>query len=167
MGWVGCTASGIAFLKKYRYALFVVAAGILLLLFSGQENNTTDIPDLSTEIIQPTMEDSLARILCLIEGAGRVEVLLTPMRGAETLYQTDEDVSSGERSSDRRRNTVLITGDGRTETGLIRQVNPPTYRGAVIVCQGAGNSRVRLAVVQAVSSVTGLTSDRITVLKMK
>jgi len=41
------------------------------------------------------------------------------------------------------------------------------YRGAVVVCQGGDNASVRLAVVEAVSNATGLTSDRITVLKMK
>jgi len=36
-----------------------------------------------------------------------------------------------------------------------------------VVCQGADRAGVRLAVVDAVKSVTGLSSDRITVLKMK
>lgn len=167
MDWVSHTASGIGFLKKYRYALLVVAAGILLLTLPGHETKSDVTPDPKPSESQQSLEESLARILCMIEGAGRVEVLLTPARGAETIYQTDEDVSSGEHSADKRRDTVLITGDGRLETGLIKQVNPPIYQGAVVVCQGAGDSQVRLAVVQAVKSVTGLTSDKITVLKMK
>ena len=53
------------------------------------------------------------------------------------------------------------------ETGLIKQVNPPKYLGALIVCQGADDPSVRLAVSQAVASVTGISTDRISVLKMK
>jgi len=49
----------------------------------------------------------------------------------------------------------------------VQQVNPPTYLGAVIVCQGADSASVRLAIVSAVGSVTGLSTDKITVLKMK
>ena len=55
----------------------------------------------------------------------------------------------------------------RNETGLIRQIIPPVYRGAVVLCQGAENANIRLQIVEAVKSVTGLSSDHITVLKMK
>ena len=55
----------------------------------------------------------------------------------------------------------------RTETGLVRQTLEPIYRGAVVLCDGADQSGVRLAIVNAVSSVTGLGADRICVLKRK
>lgn len=168
MDWIGYTNAGITVLRKYRYALLVIVAGILLLVIPGDESKSDNGSiSISTQEIQPTLEESLAQILCMIDGAGKVEVLLTPARGEETIYQTDNTVSSGEHSADKRSDTVLITGDGRIETGLIQQINPPVYQGAVIVCQGAGDPQVRLAVVQAVRSVTGLTSDKITVLKMK
>ena len=38
--------------------------------------------------------------------------------------------------------------------------------GVVVVCQGAENARVRLDIIRAVSSYTGFTSDKITILKM-
>ena len=41
-----------------------------------------------------------------------------------------------------------------------------TEHGAVIVCEGAEDPQVRLALLQAVRSYTGLASDRITILKM-
>ena len=37
--------------------------------------------------------------------------------------------------------------------------------GAVVVCQGAGSSGVRLAVTEAVAALTGLPADRITVVQ--
>ena len=43
----------------------------------------------------------------------------------------------------------------------------PVYQGAVVVCQGAGNSQVRLTVIDAVSVLTGLSSDKISVVKWK
>lgn len=168
MDWIAYTSNAMSFLKKYRYALLLVAAGILLLTLPSQESGAdAATSQMTSQEAKPTLDQTLSRVLSMIEGAGKVEVLLTPATGEETIYQTDDTVSSGERSSDQRRDTVLITGEGRMETGLVRQVNPPIYQGAVIVCQGAGNPNVRLAVVQAVKSVTGLTSDRITVLKMK
>ena len=43
----------------------------------------------------------------------------------------------------------------------------PTYQGALVVCDGAERASVRLAVTQAVSSLTGLGSNKIAVVKMK
>ena len=99
----------------------------------------------------------LERILSAVAGAGRVSVLLTEVAGGETVYQTQGEDGD----------TVLLTGSTRGETALVRRVDPPVYRGAVVVCQGGDNAAVRLAVVQAVMAVTGLNAQRITVLKMK
>ena len=115
----------------------------------------------------PELQDSLADILSRIAGAGKVEVLLTEAAGEQICYQTDEDISTGENASDMRRETVLVTNADREETGLVKQVNPPTYLGAIVLCQGADNATIRLSIVEAVMSVTGLSSDRITVLKMQ
>ena len=109
------------------------------------------------------LEQSLEILLSELAGAGRVRVLLTEQQGAQTVYQTDDVITE----SEHRKDTVLVTDDHRSESGLIQQVRSPVYRGAVVLCQGAGNAQVRLAVVEAVKCATGLSSDHITVLKMK
>ena len=80
---------------------------------------------------------------------------------------TDDDITYAENSRDTRKKTVVVTGSSREETGLVSQLLPPTYRGAVILCQGADNAQVRLSIVEAVSNATGLSTDKISVLKMK
>ena len=92
--------------------------------------------------------------------------MLTVAAGEKIVYQTDEDISGGENVTTRIE-TVIVTGTDRAQTGLIQQVNPPTYLGAIVVCQGADRPAIRLAIVEAVSKVTGLGSDKISVLKMK
>lgn len=168
MDWTELIKTGISYLKKYRYALALVLVGIILITFPGK-NQAEQIPVAteSNEELQPELEDTLCGILSLIDGVGKVDVLLTKAQGEDVIYQTDDDVSSGAQSTDHRSDTVLITGSERMETGLVKQVNPAIYRGAVVVCQGAGDPSVRLAIVDAVKCVTGLTSDKITVLKMK
>lgn len=42
-----------------------------------------------------------------------------------------------------------------------------SHSGAVVLCDGAGNAAVRLAVTNAVASYTGLGCDKIQVMKMK
>ena len=135
--------------------------GIGLMLLPNQKTEMsapmavkTDAEDFSADLEQ---------ILTQIYGVGRVKVMLTQAEGEITVYQEDID-----RSSDSvREDTVLVSGDTRQEMGLVRQVIPPKYLGAVIVCQGGDRASVQLSVVEAVSAVTGLTTDRITVLKMK
>jgi stage III sporulation protein AG len=103
----------------------------------------------------------------MIRGAGKVQVLLTVAAGEEYLYQTNSDISTSANGSEARTDTVTVTDSQRNDTGLLRQVNPPVYLGAVVVCQGADRAEVRLAIVEAVSTYTGLGADRISVLKMK
>ena len=168
MDWVAFGDRGMVFIKKYRFVILAVVAGLLLMNVSGRDASKENTLNTEVEVqSQPSLEDSLAQILSMLNGAGRVEVLLTEAQGEEILYQTDEKISSNEQSHDMDRDTVLISQDNRTQTGLIRQHIGPVYRGAVIVCEGADHAAVRLSVVEAVMSVTGLTSDKITVLKMK
>ena len=116
----------------------------------------------------PTSQaEALEEILAQISGVGKVRVLLTEAAGAETVYQTDEDRSTSSDSQSLRTETVIITDSDREAHGLVRSVTPPVYLGAIIVCQGGDNPTIRLSIVEAVSNVTGISSDRITVLKMK
>jgi len=168
MDWTEFINAGTSLLKKYRYALVIVLTGIILLTIPDKKAEDANvITSEPTKTVQPGLEESLCAILSLIDGAGKTEVLLTQAQGEQILYQADEDISSGSHSTEQRRDTVLITGDNRMETGLVKQVISPQYRGAVVVCQGAEDPKVCLAIVEAVMCVTGLTSDRIMVLKMK
>ena len=168
MDWVTNKRTVLDFLKKYRLVIIVLLAGILLLVFpDGEKKKEESMPVSTEESLQESLQDSLEEILSQISGAGKVSVLLTQAAGKETIYQIDENTSAENGGSSSHRQTVLISGTGREETGLVRQVKEPTYLGAIIVCQGADNAAVRLAVVEAVRSATGLTTDRISVLKMK
>lgn len=164
MDWVTLRSRGKELVKKYRYVLLVVLAGLLLMALPDGKNAKADPEPAAAETeSRQDLQTDLEEILSQIQGAGMVRVLLTQREGEQTVYQTDEDsASSGVRSE-----TVLLNGADRSQTGLVQQVNPPTYLGAVIVCQGADSASVRLAIVAAVGSVTGLSTDKITVLKMK
>jgi len=153
--------------KKYKYALLVLLLGVVLLLIPTGEETAPEVVATQAQSEAPSMEEQLAQILSTIDGAGEVRVMLTVAAGEEVLYQTNDSNSVSQEGSDCRSDTVIVTDSDRSETGLIRQVNPPLYRGAIIVCQGADNPSVRLFVTEAVSKITGLGTDKISVLKMK
>ena len=50
---------------------------------------------------------------------------------------------------------------------MVVQTMEPTFMGAIIAAEGADQASVRLDLVNAVSSLTGLGADRITVIKLK
>ena len=158
------------FLKKYRYAAIVLVIGIALMVFpvpSGDNRENVEEKQTVPAELSISVEDRLEKILSQIDGAGRVEVMLTIAFGEEKLYQYDEDTSVSDTANSIRKTVVTVTDSQRNETGLIRQINPPVYMGAVIICQGAENPTIKLAIVDAVSKATGLGANEISVLKMK
>lgn len=152
-------------LEKYKYLVLVVLIGVVLMLLPTQSGSKEETAQQRTEQRQESnISQQLADILGKINGVGKVEVMLTQASGEQTIYQTDD--SAGDSGSGRQ-DTVIITDQNRGQSGLVLQVNAPKYRGAIVVCQGADSATVRLAVVDAVSKVTGLDSSRISVVKMK
>ena len=105
-------------------------------------------------------------MLSKVHGAGNVEVMLNVSQGEKTIYQVDEDLSEGDSSSSSQTQTVILSDSQRNEYGLVQQINPPTYLGAIVLCQGADDPVVKLALVDAVSKITGLNANQISILKM-
>ena len=153
---------------KYKYALIILLVGLVLLWLPGKNTDTAQTQPITPQPTQmASKQDALAEILQSIQGAGRVKVLLSTASGEETIYQTDSDITTATDNQTTRIDTVIVTDSQRNENGLIRQINPPVYLGAVVVCDGADNATVRLAITQAVAKITGLGADAICVLKMK
>ncbi len=156
------------FFRKYRYVLLVLAIGLVFMVFPGrkEQDNTMQTQTEVTVKSQPDITDELTKILGQIEGAGKVQVMLTVSVGQTTVYQYDEDAANGD-SGSIHRDTVIVTDGNRAQSGLVERVDPPKYQGAIVVCDGADRAVVRYGIIEAVSKVTGLSTDRISVLKMK
>ena len=154
-----------ALLGKYKYPILVALVGLGLMLLPSEQEATEPVEP--PRAVECSLEERLEALLGRIEGAGQVSVLLTEKEGSQTLYQTDSQTDADDSGSRRTDGTVLIEDENRTESGLVRQTLGPVYRGAVILCQGADDPSVKLAVVEAVRCVTGLGADQISVQKMK
>ena len=154
-----------ALFGKYKYPILVALVGLGLMLLPSEQEPTEPVEP--PRAVERSLEEKLEALLGRIEGAGQVSVLLTEKEGSQTLYQTDSQTDADESGSRRTDDTVLVEDENRTESGLVRQTLGPVYRGAVILCQGADDPTVKLAVVEAVRCVTGLGADQISVQKMK
>ena len=156
----------IAYTGKYKYILLILMVGLLMMLMPAktESDNATLPPKIEKEA---ELSEQLEQILSGISGAGKVKVMLSVLQGEEVLYQTDTTVTNKGENQDERIQTVLITDSQRNEIGLVYQKNPPVYRGAIILSEGADDPVVKLEIVDAVMKVTGLGANRISVLKMK
>ena len=155
------------FIKKYRYAVLVLLIGVgLMLIPMKTEQKKTETVSLPSESYEQRLSEDLSKILSQIEGAGKVQVLLTISESEKTVFQTNINEAKGETGTSKW-DTVIITDADRNQSGMIQQVISPVYQGAIIVCQGAEKASVRLAIVEAVSNITGLGADKISVEKMK
>jgi len=144
-------------LGKNKLLLLALAAGLVLLLVpfgSGKEEKSET--DLTAPVF--SLKDEEARLkeqLEKISGAGRVSVLLSVGGSASR-----ELAQSGDET------LVVSSGSGKGEEVVVLYYVNPEYTGAVIVCDGASSSSVRLEITRAVASFTGLSTDKIRVIQM-
>ena len=167
MDWMNIAGRAKNLVGKYKYVLLILLLGILLMSLPEGSKESIKAEISVPAPVYASKAEELEAILSQISGVGKVRVMLTEAAGSETIYQTDEDRSETSDAQNIRVETVIVSCSERTETGLVRTVVPPVYLGAIIVCQGGDSPAVRLSVAEAVSNVTGIGTDRITVLKMK
>ena len=158
---------------KYKFVGLTVLIGVGLLLWpSGKKTTATTISTPAAAALAAAERDlqtDMEEILGTISGVGQVKVLLTvDSDGERQLAQNTELAYSGSTAApedySRRSETVLVDGTAGDGTVVVRTVYP-TYRGALVVCQGGDRAEVKLAVTEAVAALTGLSADRVTVAK--
>ena len=162
--WPKGLAPGIKkLLSRYQYVLLVLAAGVLLLLLplgGGEEERAQTPAQLQEEFDLEAFEDRLAGALSQIQGAGEAQVVLTLKSGSrQVLAQDTQRGADGDSSSS---TVTLGRGSGNQEVVPL-QTLAPQFQGALVVCPGGEDPEVCLQIIQAVSALTGLGSDRISV----
>lgn len=158
---------------RYKYFLLVILVGVLLLTSgmqpaSNAQEQAAEQADhgFDLQAFQQSVADSLSQI----DGAGRVTVLLSLETGEESVYAADVSKSSqttDNNSNESYESTTSILSDGSYgEAPILIKSKYPTFRGAVILCEGADDDAVRLQIVHAVSALCGISSDCISVSKL-
>ena len=87
-------------------------------------------------------------------------MVLTLDGGSRQVLARDEERESGGVGS----STVVTVGRGSGAQAVVPlQTVAPQFRGALVVCPGGGDAQVRLKLIEAVSALTGLGADKISV----
>lgn len=158
------------FFDKYKYVLLLCAVGLVLILIPFGKP-AASAPEKTAEKTESAadLQSRLEELFSQIEGVGRVRVLLTAKNDGETVYAYDQDknASKSEGSASSSNSMTLVTVGGSGGEPVVVRVDAPVFTGAVVVCDGADNARVKLALTEALRSLTGVTSDNIVIVKMK
>ena len=124
-------------------------------------------------------KQTLKNLLNKIENVGNVEVKIYFKSGEvkvpakeETTQEsiTEESDSQGGQRSTTQQNggsTVVMAGDGSKNEPYILQVNKPEISGVLIVAEGASSAKVKYDIQVAVSTLYGISIDKVNVYPMK
>ncbi len=160
-----------AILGKYKYVLLVALAGAALLVWpAGETEKTTQAPagTAGSELFQvEQLERKLEKALSQVEGAGDVTVVLTLEGGPRQVLAQDGSATEEEGRASRETSTIVLSkGSGYQEPAVLQELGP-VYQGALVVSPGGGDPQVKLALYEAVSALTGLRADKISICKGK
>lgn len=157
-----------AWLNKNKFVLIVLIVGVILLLLpTGTQKSSTEQVEQQEQVSfdLEAFEEKLAAVLSQINGAGDVQVVLTVKGSTRQVFAQDNKQTTRENSNETTESTVVISrGSGNQDALLLEEVYPE-FQGAVVVCSGADDMTVKLKIVEAVSALTGLGTDKISVCK--
>ena len=167
VNWKQWMEKGYRFVAKWKYVWIILLAGLLMLLTGKtaeppEEPETLEV-EATASFSLPAFETRLKDCISQIEGVGKVELMLTLASSGREVYASDiRQTSTASYES-----TVSTVSNGSYGEEPVRvTTTSPEFRGAVIVCEGAANDKVRLAVTEAVGALCGLGADKITVIQM-
>ena len=156
---------------KSGLLVFVGALGVFLLIAGGLPGGGREAEAAPAASAQSQysaayarqLEDTLTEFIGSIEGAGRTRVAVTLEGGAETVYALDETYGG---DGGQREYKHILLGDGQGQSALVEMTWEPVIRGIAVVCEGAEDVGVNAQITQAVSVLTGVSTNRISISKM-
>ena len=168
--------------KKIQYVAILLVIVIILAIYfgssSGQPANTPEAqPTATQENNTSSVEERLMQALSKIEGAGKVEVMITyessaeivPAISIDTQESTTKDNSDNGSSTTDSKNTqseiVTISGSDGISALVLREDSPKVL-GVLVIAQGADDIGVKLNLLKAVQTVLNVSPDRVDVYKM-
>ncbi len=163
------------FLKDKKMMLIIISAVAGIIFIVASEFLTTDKKESVTDESSTAddyaemIEDKLTALVSSIEGAGETVVMVTVETGEENVYakevKSDEESNENRSSSKYEYEYIVIKSGSSSENGMLLKVIEPNIRGVAIVCDGGENAAVRENIINAVSAVLDIKTNKISVSK--
>lgn len=159
-------------------AITILAPGLL----NGKDEVLTEENNTKVNTTVSTYEDKqkieLTNILRKIDGVGEVDVMINFESGEEKVAAYDStnqttkteetDTNGGKRVSDQQNDTtkVVMSSESGGNSPVILKTYKPKVIGVVITAEGAESSKVRYDIEKAVSSLYGISVEKVNVYPM-
>lgn len=161
--------------KKLAFMLLLAIIGVVLLIGSEFFNKEKSDQNLKTSIdtseYAENIEKKLVEIISAIDGAGNVSVMVTVETSEENVYarqvKGDEQTDSEKSALQYEYEYIVVKSGTSAENGMLLKVIEPNIRGVAIVCDGGDNASVRENIINTVSAVLNIKTNKISVCKKK
>ena len=158
-------------LKRYKYVALTAVLGIVLLLLPGgnEKKQEGGAPDAAEDFDRTALQEEMEEILSSLDGVGHLKLMLTVDGGSAYELARDEAQTQkrgGEDTGERtQKSETVVLGSGASAEVVVTRSRFPAFIGALVVCEGGDRAEVRLRVTQAVAALTGLSTEKITVVQ--
>ncbi|MBC8531160.1 hypothetical protein [Gehongia tenuis] len=175
--------------KNFEIIIAVIVVAVILAIYGstliGGDKDPAPKEESAAESAEPvdasTKADNEARlkkVLEAIDGAGRVEVMITYESGPEMVPAMNQSTTTQEseeftgtdtvrqsRTTDESQNPVVASG--QEDDLLVLKEVEPEVRGVIVVAEGASDIQVQLNLQRAVQTVLNVPADKVEVFSMK
>lgn len=158
-------------IKHIEIIILVIFAAVILLIMFGFSGGSDTSSGSSTSLAdyQKSLEKQLSETLSKIDGAGKVNAMITFEVGAEQVlaYSTDKQTNTSTdngktTSSTTERNQIVLIGG---KPVILYEVQPK-IKGVLIVAEGAENVKVKIEISKAVSTILNVDPKYIEIFSM-
>lgn len=159
--------------KKILIPALLGALGLVMLLisssFSAESSEKKEIDEqtpvsgvtVSVSDVEQALENKLEAMIGGVKGAGSAKVMVTLLSSGEYVYaeNTKDEKSDNKQSLDSE--IVIYEASDGSDSGLVISVKSPEILGVAVICDGGGSAVVRSEIKSMVTSLFGITSDRV------
>ena len=166
-----------------KIVVYILILGIIFMIIPRMfksKGKKIDQVSSNQEFVNKIQND-LSNMVSNVAGAGKSKILVTLDEGEETIYATENKQNTQtvtdegsynnqllKRKVDDNGKKYITTRDSSgNETPLIVKRIEPKIRGAVVLCQGAGNKEVRENIIKLVSIALDISTNKICVAKFR
>lgn len=146
---------------EYVLAVIIIAVVVGIFLF-GNFNLSIFGSQNTTANYESELELKLENTIKNVQGAGKVSVVITTdgSSSEEVLKESVTTYENGVKTT--KENVVMVNGKP-----YVIKTNAPKVVGVVVVCQGANDLSVKLAITEILTTTLNVDCDNIRILKMK
>lgn len=142
--------------------------------------NTKELQQKTTNDYADLMEQELESLLQCMDGAGRVEVMITLRSTREEIVEkdrpsnrssiTEQDGAGGNRSTndmDSEEVTVYVTDAEGNKIPYVRKTLQPVVEGVAVLAEGGDKESVKQNIRETIQALFGIDANKIKIAKMK